>query len=532
MSNIREKCTPYLQATVIDEKKKLSGSKGLNSSIDLLSAVFKSKKPLGKLFKTDSAYYFYDTGTNKILNCDKPIFSLFEKLYSFEFSEAIDCFIAENGENTFIETTSCIKESICKHNLLGLYNVTNFDLFCNKQELKETIETKSHILGLEVTEKCNLRCLYCVHKDDNREYRPHGNKNMGIDTALAAVDYLEKHSKDPDELVIVFYGGEPLLNLPVIKHSIKYSKEIFPNRKVSFSMTTNGINITPGIARYFFDNDVSVKVSIDGPAIIHDRYRKNFSGKGSYKETIRGLKNLYEVYGDLFKHKISLNMVYAPPFSLEQLEKRAALWDDLGWLPDDIAASISYYTGPRLPGIDHNEDKNLLQWAFDEYINNKLMNHRPHPLSTQLIEKSMAVLSQRPLYKEVVNKFPLNGCCIPGVRRIFVSASGDFRLCERIPISAPVIGNVKTGIDLDLLYKVYIKEYSEMSLKVCKNCWAINICESCFVDGFDSNGISYEKRTRECQKNLLSAEKQIYYFIKTSEIMPDLIKHFQSIKLK
>jgi uncharacterized protein len=355
---------------------------------------------------------------------------------------------------------------------------------------------------------------------------------MEIETAFAAIDYLKKYSIDSNEVSIVFYGGEPLLNLPVIKNSIEYANKIFTDQKVSFSMTTNATQITPEISRYLFDNNVSVKVSVDGPQDVHDRYRRNSKGKGSYQRTIRGLKNLHEAYGDVFTVKVSLNMVYAPPFSSDQIEKRVNLWNELDWLSYDILASMSYYIGPRLPNISHNEDKNLLRWAFEDYVYNKQKNKLPHPLSIALMEKSLAVLSQRAIYKEATNKFALNGCCIPGLRRIFVTTSGHFRLCERIPISAPVIGNVKKGIDLDVLYKVYIKDYGDMSLKICKNCWAINICDSCFVDGFDYKGMSYEKKAEECKNVRSSTEKQIYYFIKVLEIMPDLVTHFQSIKLK
>lgn len=510
----------------------ISADINLKRSLNVLSNIFRPKKPLIKLFRTESLCYLYDSGTNKILKCDVLTFSLLKKLYSMDFDEAVYYFIDENGKENLLETISTLKASIEKHNLFGLHQASNFDLFPTKRELKESINTMSNLLGLEVTERCNLRCLYCVYNEANKESRIHGKKNMEIDTAFAAIDYLKKHSSDSNEVSIVFYGGEPLLNLPVIKNSIEYANKIFTDQKVSFSMTTNATQITPEISRYLFNNNVSVKVSIDGPEDVHDRYRIDSKNKGSYRKTIRGLKNLYEAYGDIFSVKVSINMVYAPPFSSVQIEKRVNLWDQLYWLPDDILASISYYIGPRLADISHNEDKDLLQWAFEDYFYNKKRNKRPHPLAISLIEKSLAVLSQRALYKEATNKFALNGCCIPGLRRIFVTTTGDFRLCERIPVSAPVIGNVKKGIDLDVLYKVYIKDYGDMSLKICKNCWAINICDSCFVDGFDYQGMSYEKKTEECKNVRSSTEKKIYYFIKVLEIMPDLVTHFQSIKLK
>ncbi len=355
---------------------------------------------------------------------------------------------------------------------------------------------------------------------------------MKEETAFAAIDYLKKNSSKSGGVSIIFYGGEPLLNFPVIKKSIEYSKTKFTDQEISFSMTTNGTLITPEISHFLFKNNVSVKASIDGPESIHDRYRKNSRGKGSYQETLKGLKHLYNTYGDQFTDKISLNAVYAPPFSLAQIDRRVKLWDELDWLSYDIAAGISYYSGPRLPGISHREDIELMQWAFEDYICNKAKKKKPHPFSLNLIEKFLIAFSQRENYDELPDKFALNGCCIPGLRRIFVTTTGDFRLCERISISAPVFGDVKDGVDMDVLYNVYIKAYSEMSLKQCKKCWAVNLCDSCFVDGFDDKGMSYEKKAEECKSIKLSTEKKLYCFCKTMEIMPTMLDYFKSIKLK
>lgn len=466
-------------------------------SVDFLSKIFNPQKPLSMLFRTNN-FYLYDSGTNKLLRCDTLTYSLLERLLFKEFAPGIQDFIEEFGEDCLVETTSTLKTSIEKHNLFGLYEATNFDLFPNKEELKKLIGTTSNMLGLEVTEQCNLRCQYCVHTEENQETRTHGNKNMNMETAFAAIERLKENSDDSNGVNIIFYGGEPLLNFSLIKKSIEYASKVFRDKGVSFSMTTNGTHITPEIANFLFVNRVSVKVSIDGPKAVHDRYRKNSKGKGSYQEALTGLRNLYDAYGDLFSRKISLNLVYAPPFSLAQIEQRLSLWNEVEWLPGNISANISYYSGPRLPGINHEEDKDLLQWAFEEYCIKKVNDDTPHPFTADLIEKSLAGFSQRTVYQKATDTFALNGCCIPGVRRIFVTVDGNYKLCERISDSAPGIGNVKNGVDIDVLYDSYIKAYGEMSLKTCKKCWAINICDSCFIDGYDDIGLSAEKKAAEC----------------------------------
>ena len=497
-----------------------------------LRKIWEEQKPLAVLFKTDSSYYLYDTGTNKILKCDSLTYDLLEKLFYEDFEPAVGAFLKKNGEDGFVKTVSTLKKSIENQDLFVLYEVTNADLFPGKEELQETISTMSNELSLEVTEECNLRCIYCVHNDDNRENRNHGSGNMNIETAIAAIDFLKKNSEKSHQVAIGFYGGEPFINFPVIKKSIEYAKKTFPDKKVEFSVTSNGTLLTPGIARFLFENNINVTVSIDGKEAVHDRYRKNLSGSGSYKKTVTGLRTLFKEYGARFKDKISLYSVYAPPFSLEQIRDRTNLWEELDWLPHDIRANIVYYSGPRIPGVSHSEDTDLLQWAFENYINSKKEETQPHPYAVSMIEKLLTVFSQRPVYKKAIDKFPLHGCCLPAQRRIFVTVSGDFRICEKIPGSAPTIGNVKEGVNFDILYDKYLKEYKDMSLQVCKKCWAINICESCFIDGFDENGLSYDKKMERCESKRLAAGKKMYYFCKALEMMPGIQDYFAATKLK
>lgn len=499
-----------------------------------LSKYFGTKKPLGIVLNTGVRTYLYDTGTNKILNCDAITYDLLLNLFRMDIEPAIDVFIEKHGEDCFVETVSLLKKSIDNHNLLKLNEITNFDLLPTKEELIESISTSGEELGLEVTEGCNLRCLYCVHQEQNKENRNHGSLQMTRETAFAAIDFLAENSRKSKQVTLGFYGGEPLLNFPVIRESVEYAKKVFKDKPLQFNMTTNGTLVTPEIAKFLAENRVVVKVSIDGPEGVHNRYRKTIAGEGSFSQVKEGLQNLFKEYGDSFANKIDLYLVYAPPYSMEEIKRRTELWKEWDWLPEDIRASLVYYTGPRLSGMDHKEDKGVLQWAFEEYFSKTLNaeeNLRPHPFSKSIIEHLMAIFSQRPIYNNVIDKFPMHACCVPGKKRIFVTAGGDFRVCEKIPVSAPTIGNLGEGIDYDLLYHAYLETYKEMTLSICKKCWAINTCDSCFIDGYDAEGLSSEKKKIKCEGNRITAATKIFCFCKAMELMPNLHDYFGKIKL-
>ena len=330
---------------------------------------------------------------------------------------------------------------------------------------------------------------------------------------------------------ITFYGGEPLLNFSLIRKSVAYAIEIFQKQKIMFSITTNGTLITPEIAKFCSTNNINILLSLDGPKEIHDRYRKTSNGNGSYQNTIRGLRYLYKAYGKKYKDKVKINMVYAPPYTVEEMGKRINLWKENEYLSNDLKARLVYYIGPRLTGVSHKEEESFREWAFQEYISKMQKNESPHPIAKHLIENFMALISQRTVYENAAREFPLNSCCIPGLKRIYTTTSGNFKVCEQIPISAPYIGNIKKGVDIEKIYEFYYREYSAMNLEICKRCWAINICDSCYVDGFGDKGMSSDLKKDKCIFIRLNTESKLYYFLKALEIMPQLVNYLQSIKL-
>ena len=63
---------------------------------------------------------------------------------------------------------------------------------------------------------------------------------MTDEIAFKAVDYLVASSSENETLAIVFFGGEPMINEPLIWKTVDYSKRIYPNRNFTYSITTNG----------------------------------------------------------------------------------------------------------------------------------------------------------------------------------------------------------------------------------------------------------------------------------------------------
>lgn len=145
------------------------------------------------------------------------------------------------------------------------------------------------MLVLEACHSCNLKCTYCFAQ----AYYPDSDM-MSFATGKRALDYFFSSERMNEFASIGFFGGEPMLNWKLITSIVPYFEgRAFP-RKAKFHITTNGTLITKEKAEFFRDHNFTYIVSIDGSQPIHDQHRKYKDGKGSFEDTIRGLKLLKE----------------------------------------------------------------------------------------------------------------------------------------------------------------------------------------------------------------------------------------------
>ena len=147
-------------------------------------------------------------------------------------------------------------------------------------------------IHLNVAQVCNLSCGYCYGIDG--EYGLKGKMKEG--NALSAIDYLINNSGNEKTLRIIFFGGEPLLNMPMIKTVVNYckDKELLLSKKFRFGIVTNGTLFDPEINKYLNDFDFEVTISFDGDKETQDKNRPFRGGKGSYESILPKVKAFLE----------------------------------------------------------------------------------------------------------------------------------------------------------------------------------------------------------------------------------------------
>lgn len=188
------------------------------------------KKPFIKLFRTPNSWYFYDVPKSELCQIQTDSYLFLQRLLhdGSTDSEPPDelVHLAQMG---YLTSESPVKE------LRHPYS----------RYLPQFLDRNLRQLILQVTQSCNFRCKYCIYSEtSSARQRHHSAKHMSWDMAKKAVDFLWEHSIDSRVVSISFYGGEPLLQFPLVQKVIQYSRARFVGKKLTFNMTTNGTLLT------------------------------------------------------------------------------------------------------------------------------------------------------------------------------------------------------------------------------------------------------------------------------------------------
>ncbi|HEX6663453.1 MAG TPA: anaerobic sulfatase maturase [Gaiellaceae bacterium] len=152
-----------------------------------------------------------------------------------------------------------------------------------------------HLLAKPTGAVCNLDCAYCFFLSKEMLY-PGSRFRMADDLLeLYVRQLIEAHAQTP-EVQIAWQGGEPtLMGVDFFRRSVELvERHLAPGQRAAYSIQTNGTLVDEEWAAFFREHDFLVGISIDGPRELHDVYRVNKGGTGSFDQVMRGLAHLRE----------------------------------------------------------------------------------------------------------------------------------------------------------------------------------------------------------------------------------------------
>lgn len=424
------------------------------------------EEPFIHLFETSDGKYLYDVNTDKILKIEKRVYDFLAKK---ELTENERKYAKDKVDN--LKRQGYLKSNKVKYTE---HPATEFMPFY--------LDTGLNYLILQVTQNCNLRCDYCVYSGKYNT-RTHSNKKMNFDLAKKGIDYLLSHSRDAWDISIGFYGGEPLLEIDLIKECVKYVESMELGKEVHYSMTTNATLLNNENVDFLVQHDFNILVSLDGPKEIHDINRRfAISGKGSFDVLKNNLSHIKERYPRFYDKNISFNTVFTAKeslncisdyFSGEELFKDSVFSSSV--VSDEYAKEETIIDDKFLEEMRYEQFKLLLAKIGILNIQDvSLVVSRGFEHMQDLFENG-----RREVKDTVLEKDHHGGPCIPGVQRLFLNVNGDFFPCEKVCETADLtkIGNIEEGLSIEKAQQVLnIEKFTE---EQCHNCWVYSMCRIC-----------------------------------------------------
>ncbi len=166
-----------------------------------------------------------------------------------------------------------------------------------------------YLLAKPAGSLCNLACQYCYYTEKAKLYQ-HAPRHTMSDEILERFikEYIEMQATP--QVLFNWHGGESLMRpISFYQKVLALQKKYAGGRHIDNAIQTNGTLITDEWAKFFKANNFLVGVSIDGPQIFHDAFRKSRMGRPSWHQVMQGIRilNHHEVEWNALAVVNSLN---------------------------------------------------------------------------------------------------------------------------------------------------------------------------------------------------------------------------------
>ena len=231
-------------------------------------------------FEVDGKYYLFDVESSALHVCDALTQEVIKKMQNLPY----------NLDGADPLAVSEIEKDITELREKGY-------LFAPRTAVAPAKSEHLKALCLHICHDCNMRCAYCFASEGT--YKG-ARQMMSEEVAKKAIDFLIENSGKRSILEVDFFGGEPLMNIGVVKKTVEYAREQGKKhgKTFLFTMTTNGILLDGEIAEWLNREMENVVMSLDGRREVNDAIRKTVNGKGSYDIIVDKFRRFVEKRGN------------------------------------------------------------------------------------------------------------------------------------------------------------------------------------------------------------------------------------------
>ena len=400
-------------------------------------------------FHLGGLYILLDVNSGAVHSIDKLTYDILDVYDGGNYAAVLDALGSCYGEND-------IKEALAELQSL----VDRQLLFAPDLEVPLTFSDKPIVksLCLHVAHDCNLRCGYCFA----------GTGDFGAvrglmtqDVANRAVDFLIESSGSRRNCEIDFFGGEPLLNMEVVRDTVAYvrRREAETGKIFKLTLTTNAVLLTDDNIAFLNDNNISLVLSLDGRREVHDRMRPGWLGEGSYDEALANIRKVVDARQGQNYYLRGTFTAYNLDFCADVLSMADAGFTQL---------SVEPVVGKDAP-YEIREEHLPQLFAQYEKLAEEYLQQKADGAGFEFFHFNMDIHKGPCVAKR------LSGCGA-GHEYLAVTPEGDLYPCHQfVGREGYVLGNIFTGVISDELPRAF-RAAHVLSKSECRDCWARFYC--------------------------------------------------------
>ena len=351
-----------------------------------------------------------------------------------------------------------------------LFSEDNFEPYAGTLKQKTAGVVKA--LCLHVAHTCNLNCEYCFASQG----KFHGERAlMSFEVGKRALDFLVENSGARHNLEVDFFGGEPLMNFDVVKRLVKYARSIEKekNKNFRFTLTTNGMLIDDDVIEFSNKEMNNVVLSLDGRREIHDKYRVDYNGNGSWEKIVPKFQKFVKERGNK-NYYMRGTFTHQNPNFLEDIKVML----DLGFTELSMEPVVAKENDPAALT---KEDMEIVKEQYEKLA--ALMLEREKSGKPFTFYHYMLDIKGGPcIYKRISG-------CGSGTEYMAVTPWGDLYPCHQfVGDEKYKLGNIYDGVT----NKEAQQEFADCNLyarEECRSCWARLYCSGgCAANAYHKTG--------------------------------------------
>lgn len=339
-------------------------------------------------------------------------------------------------------------------------------------DLKQKTAGVVKALCLHVAHTCNLNCAYCFASQGKYQ----GERAvMSFEVGKQALDFLIENSKGRTNLEVDFFGGEPLMNFDVVKQLVAYARscEKECHKNFRFTLTTNGILIDDDVIEFSNREMSNVVLSLDGRKEVHDRYRVDYAGHGSWERIVPKFQKFVEARGNK-NYYMRGTFTHANPDFVKDIQQML----DLGFTELSMEPVVCAEDDPnRLT----KEDLAIVMEQYEKLA--ELMQERRKAGKPFTFYHYMIDLKGGPcIYKRVSG-------CGSGTEYMAVTPWGDLYPCHQfVGDEKFLLGNIWDGVTNHEMQQEFAS-CNVYARPECHDCWAKLYCSGgCAANAYHATG--------------------------------------------